>query len=138
MAFFSSLSFILVSSKPNKLYLELSFNYLKLSEYNLASIKYNNEEFLITDNSNAKDQQQIYTLYNRIINPSIVISPLVIDTKFFKPSSEYLIYISDQLLNPQAYKNTNIRVFDTYANGAITITVDNDGTLKIRSLFKKY
>ncbi|WP_234384174.1 carotenoid oxygenase family protein, partial [Francisella noatunensis] len=30
------LSFILVSSKPNKLYLELSFNYLKLSEYNLA------------------------------------------------------------------------------------------------------
>nr|WP_234393688.1 hypothetical protein [Francisella noatunensis] len=36
MAFFSSLSFILVSSKPNKLYLELSFNYLKLSEYNLA------------------------------------------------------------------------------------------------------
>ncbi len=118
--------------------MELSFNYLKLSEYNLASIKYNNEEFLITDNSNAKDQQQIYTLYNRVINPSIVISPLVIDTKFFKPSSEYLIYISDQLLNPQAYKNTNIRVFDTYANGAITITVDNDGTLKIRSLFKKY
>ncbi|WP_236352407.1 hypothetical protein [Francisella noatunensis] len=38
MAFFSSLSFILVSSKPNKLYLELSFNYLKLSEYNLANI----------------------------------------------------------------------------------------------------
>ncbi|WP_234393526.1 hypothetical protein, partial [Francisella noatunensis] len=38
LAFFSSLSFILVSSKPNKLYLELSFNYLKLSEYNLAII----------------------------------------------------------------------------------------------------
>ncbi|WP_236352448.1 hypothetical protein, partial [Francisella noatunensis] len=39
LAFFSSLSFILVSSKPNKLYLELSFNYLKLSEYNLANKK---------------------------------------------------------------------------------------------------
>lgn len=102
------------------------------------SIKYNNEEFLLIDNSNAKNQQQIYILYNRIINPSIVISPLVIDTKFFKPSSEYLIYTSDQLLNPQTYKNTNIRVFDTYANGAITISVDNAGTLKIRSLFKKY
>ncbi|MBY7734245.1 ComEC/Rec2 family competence protein [Francisella philomiragia] len=102
------------------------------------SIKYNNEEFLITDNSNANDQQQIYTLYNRVINPNIVISPLVIDTKFFKPNSEYLIYTSDQLLNPQIYKNINIRVFDTYTNGAITITVNNDDTLKIRSLFKKY
>lgn len=102
------------------------------------SIKYNNEEFLLTDNSNTKDQQQIYTLYNRIINPSIVISPLVIDTKFFKTSSEYLIYTSDQLLNPQTYKNINIRVFDTYTNGAITITINKDGTLKIRSLFKKY
>ncbi|GMN89973.1 ComEC/Rec2 family competence protein [Francisella sciaenopsi] len=102
------------------------------------SIKYNNEEFLITDNSNAKDQQQIYTLYNRIINPSIVISPLVIDNKFFKHNSEYLIYISDQLLNPQTYKNVNIRVFDTYTNGAITITINKNGTLKIRSLFKKY
>ncbi len=102
------------------------------------SIKYNNEEFLLIDNSNAKNQQQIYILYNRIINPSIVISPLVIDNKFFKHNSEYLIYISDQLLNPQTYKNTNISVFDTYTNGAITITVDNDGNLKIRSLFKKY
>lgn len=65
-----------------------------------------------------------------------MISPLVIDTKFFKHNSEHLIYISDQLLNPQTYKNINIRVFDTYTNGAITITINNDDTLKIRSLFK--
>ncbi|WP_236352427.1 hypothetical protein, partial [Francisella noatunensis] len=58
LAFFSSLSFILVSSKPNKLYLELSFNYLKLSEYNLAV--YKNLFYKLHSLISAKIKLQIY------------------------------------------------------------------------------
>lgn len=112
--------------------------FLSNDESCFITIGHGNKEFLIVDNSSTKDQQQIYTLYNRIINPNIVISPLILSTKFLKSNTDYLVYISDKLFNKQVYKSSRIRVFDTYNNGAITVMIDSDSHLIIKSLLKQY
>ncbi|WP_432773305.1 ComEC/Rec2 family competence protein [Francisella salimarina] len=110
--------------------------FLSNDESCFITIGHGNKEFLIVDNSSTKDQQQIYILYNRIINPNIVISPLILSTKFLKSNTDYLVYISDKPLNKQAYKSR--RIFDTYNNGAITVMIDSDSHLIIKSLLKQY
>ncbi|AEI35076.1 ComEC/Rec2 family competence protein [Francisella salina] len=112
--------------------------FLSNDESCFITIGHGNKEFLIVDNSSTKDHQQIYTLYNRIINPNIVISPLILSTKFLKSNTDYLVYISDKPLNKQAYKSSRIRIFDTYNNGAITVMIDSDSHLIIKSLLKQY
>ncbi len=112
--------------------------FLSNDESCFITIGHGNKEFLIVDNSSTKDQQQIYTLYNRIINPNIVISPLILSTKFLKSNTDYLVYISDKLFNKQVYKSSRIRIFDTYNNGAITVMIDSDSHLIIKSLLKQY
>ncbi len=112
--------------------------FLSNDESCFITIGHGNKEFLIVDNSSTKDQQQIYTLYNRIINPNIVISPLILSTKFLKSNTDYLVYISDKPFNKQVYKSSRIRIFDTYNNGAITVMIDSDSHLIIKSLLKQY
>ncbi|ORU23765.1 competence protein, partial [Francisella tularensis subsp. holarctica] len=103
-----------------------------------TSLNYQGKEFLLADNSNQKAQQQLYTLYNRVIQPQIIITPAIIDSKFLNQDVDYLVYISDKPLKGQNSKNTKLKIFDTYANGLITIKIDNHHSITISSQLKQY
>ncbi|AXH30676.1 MULTISPECIES: ComEC/Rec2 family competence protein [Francisella] len=103
-----------------------------------VSLKYQRKEFLLADNSNNKAQQQIYTLYNRVIHPEIIITPSILDSRFLNLVNGYLVYISDKPLKHQNYKNAKLKVFDTYANGAIAITINKHHNTTISSQLKQY
>ncbi|APA82177.1 ComEC/Rec2 family competence protein [Francisella tularensis] len=103
-----------------------------------TSLNYQGKEFLLADNSNQKAQQQLYTLYNRVIQPQIIITPAIIDSKFLNQDVDYLVYISDKPLKGQNSKNTKLKIFDTYANGLITIKINNHHSITISSQLKQY
>ena len=43
-----------------------------------VSLKY--QKSFLADNTNEKAQQQLYTLYNRVIHPHIIITPAILDS----------------------------------------------------------
>ncbi|MBK2356310.1 ComEC/Rec2 family competence protein [Francisella hispaniensis] len=102
------------------------------------SLNYQGKEFLLADNSNQNAQQQLYILYNRVIKPQIIITSAIIDSKFLNQDIDYLVYISNKPLKRQNYQNTKLKIFDTYANGLITIKIDNHHSITISSQLKQY
>lgn len=111
---------------------------LSVNQSCFVSLSYRGSEFLLADNANSKDQRKIYTLYNRMIKPNIIFSPIILNTKYFNLGANYFVYSSDKALSKSAAKKIKSKIFDTYSNGAIDIIFDKTNTLKISSQLKDY
>ncbi|GAB4221765.1 MAG: hypothetical protein Kow0076_0400 [Francisella sp.] len=103
-----------------------------------VSLNYRGKEFLLTDNSSNKYQRNIYALYNRVINPYIIITPTIINSKFINKKVSYIVYVSDKPFDEEYLQKHKIKIIDTYANGLININIDRKGALIIRSQLKFY
>lgn len=77
-------------------------------------------------------------MYNRVIKPQIIITSAILDSRFLSQGVDYLVYISNKPLKGQNDQNTKLKIFDTYANGAIAITIDNHNNITISSQLKQY
>jgi competence protein ComEC len=117
---------------------KLSVKFLAVESSCLINLGYKNHQFLLMNKDSLLQQQKIYNLYSRVINPDIIISATLLDPLFLKLEPQYLIYSSTIPFKKLSLGNYNIRVFDTYANGAITITLNSEDKLNIVSQLKKY
>ncbi|MED7820245.1 MULTISPECIES: ComEC/Rec2 family competence protein [unclassified Francisella] len=103
-----------------------------------VDIEYENREFLLFDNTDLKSQEKIYSLYNRIVSPNIIVASTKLSPKFISKSLDYIIYISDKPEELQKLNEKALSIFDTYTNGAITVSVDQSNKLSVISQLKKY
>lgn len=103
-----------------------------------VDIKYLDREFLLFDNTDQKSQEKIYSLYNRIVSPNIIVASTKLSPKFTSKSLDYIIYISDKPEELQKLNEKALSIFDTYTNGAITVSIDQSNKLSVVSQLKKY
>ncbi|ASG67238.1 hypothetical protein CDV26_01510 [Francisella halioticida] len=97
----------------------------------LVDIKYLDREFLLFDNATVKSQERIFNLYNKVVSPTIIVTSTKLYSKFINNSLDYIIYISDRLDELQRLNKDKLKIFDTYANRAITIRVDQNSKLEL-------
>lgn len=117
---------------------ESSVKLLSVGKSCFVSLNYNDKEFLLAGDTSNEDQLEIYTLYNRMLKPDIIFSPIVLDDKYFSLGAKYFVYSSDELLSKSVTKRIKSKIFDTYANGAIDVILDESSHLKITSQLKDY
>ena len=89
-----------------------------------------------------KSQEKIYSLYNRTIQPNIVISSTIPYYKIIhKYNSKFFVYTSNKNISKKDYatfRKNKVKVIDTYNNGAISLEIDKNSKLSITSELKKY
>lgn len=117
---------------------ETSVKLLSAGKGCFVSLNYDDKEFLLAGDTSNENQQEIYTLYNRMLKPNIIFAPVVLDDKYFSLGAEYFVYSSDDLLGKSVTKRIKTKIFDTYANGAIDVVLDKEKDLKISSQLKDY
>ncbi|MED7789108.1 ComEC/Rec2 family competence protein [Francisella sp. 19X1-34] len=126
------------SYKNNLSFGNLRIKFLSNQNTCLVDISYLDKEFLLFDNASLKSQEKVFNLYNRVVSPNIIITPTELYPSFINNELDYIIYISNKVEELYQINNLKQEVFDTYANGAITVQIDQNNKLNIISQLKKY
>ncbi|MGQ4001800.1 ComEC/Rec2 family competence protein [Francisellaceae bacterium CB299] len=107
-----------------------------------VSINKSKEEILLLADISKKQFMQFEQIYSRMLSPNILISNSEIEKKFLKNIPlDYFIYNSAELFDDSYFKKlkeVNMKVIDTYNNGAVSININHDNQLSIYSQLKDF
>ena len=106
------------------------------------AIDESDDQILILSDISATQLAEFDSLYSRMISPNILVSRSEISKDFLKNKAlKYFIYSSEVLPEDRYFKmlqNLNIKVIDTYNNGAIGVNITQDNELSIYSQLKDF